>query len=1005
MIEFIKVPPCGRRILTMKLEPYYEDPAVTRVRTERDRAYYLPASNAEKAEKGRSDRMTLLNGQWKFAYFAGPFDLREEMLQPGYDDGDMDIIPVPSVWQMHGYDHHQYTNVRYPFPYDPPRVPLENPCGLYRRTFQIGPETHGMRHYLNFEGVDSCLYLWINGKFAGYDTVSHSTGEFDVTDFVHPGENSLCAVVLKWCAGSYLEDQDKLRMSGIFRDVYLLHRPQNHIRDYRVTTHLTDSGAQISAAFEFCGKPQTVRVRLLDADGNLLQTAEGMSGVCFSLKSPVLWSAENPYLYRMTFETDGEAISERVGVRELAVKNAVVYLNGSPIKIKGVNRHDSDPVTGFAVTREQMETDLKLMKQANINAIRTSHYPNAPVFPQLCDQYGFYLIAEADVESHGTTEIYPPTFRNINLLADDRRFAAATLDRMKRNVTRDKNRPSVLIWSLGNEAGYGTNFIAAAKWAKEYDGTRLIHYQSIHEPGRDTSHIDMESSMYPSLESVKEKLSVPRKKPYIMCEYSHAMGNGPGDLEDYWSLIYRNPAFLGGCVWEWCDHAVQDGTAPDGRKRFLYGGDFGDFPNDGNFCVDGLVPPDRKFSDSLREYKNVLRPVRIFRGEKPGWYLLKNCLDFANLKDFADIFWSVTNCRGETETEIASGRLESPDIPAHGSLEFDLHPEIPGKGITLIRFSSRQKHDLPYAPKGYELGFDQFVLGGSYTADLPEPEAGTVSVSEDETGYTLKSANFTCRFSKLKGTFTSMERNGRPCFEKPMEYNIWRAPTDNDRNIKAQWKEAGYDRAAVRVYHTEAQSLPGRAVVNCEFALEPLFRQKIMTVNARYTVWADGTVEADLGAVRDRAFPFLPRFGVRLFLPNSFREATYFGFGPDESYIDKHRACRLGLFRNTVDGLFTDYIRPQESGSRWNCSYLRLAGGGDTLRVTGRGFCFNASRYTQEELERRAHNFELKPCGCTVLCIDGAQSGVGSNSCGPQLSQEYRLDAEVLSCRFTLRWN
>ncbi len=992
----------------MKLTPYFEDPEITRVNTEDDRAYYIPYSAAEKALGGsgkKSDRVTLLNGNWKFSYFPALHHLREEMLEPGYGESGMDTIPVPSVWQMHGCDHHQYTNDQYPFPYDPPYVPQENPCGLYRTVFTIGKDVAGMCHYLNFEGVDSCLYLWINGRFAGYDTVSHSTGEFDVTNFVHEGQNLLCAVVLKWCAGSYLEDQDKLRMSGIFRDVYLLHRPQEHIRDYRVKTHLLYGGkAEIAVSFEFVGNPQTVHCTLYDADGHLLQREECRESVRFTVDRPVLWSAESPNLYRLVFETDHEAIAERVGLRELTVKNAVVYLNGVPIKLKGVNRHDSDPVNGYAVTVEQMVTDLKMMKQANINAIRTSHYPNAPVFPQLCDEYGFYLVAESDLESHGCVYNYPDDYRNINLIADDGRFAGATLDRIRRNAMRDKNRPCVLLWSLGNEAGYGKNFIAAAKWLKGYDDTRLIHYEhSIHNPGRDLSNIDVESNMYEPLESVEKKLQAPREKPYMLCEYCHSMGNGPGDLEDYWKLIYRYPAFLGGFVWEWCDHAVQDGVAADGRKRFLYGGDFGDFPNAGNFCIDGLVPPDRTFSDSLREYRNVLRPARVFRTENPFRFSVKNCLDFTNLKDALDIAWDVVTCSGEQEKTVASGKLEKPDVPPHESREFELGFSIPAEGITTIRFSLRLRSGSPLVPKGYEAGFDQFVLGGKYRPAAARHAAGPVDIAESETEITLKSECFAYRFSKIGGAFTSMVRNGRSYLEKPMEYNIWRAPTDNDRFIKTKWKSAGIDRALVRVYRVEAEHTSGCAVINCVFALEPIYRQKILTVRAKYAVWADGSVDVDLQAEKDPGFPFLPRFGVRLFLPQSYGQVTYFGYGPDESYVDKHRACRLGLFRNTVDGLFTDYIRPQENGSHWNCSFLKLQGDEGSVSVTGDGFCFNASHYTQEELESKAHNFELEPCGSTVLCVDGAQSGIGSNSCGPELAPQYRLKEEALSYHFTFR--
>lgn len=992
----------------MKL-PYYENAEVTRVNTEEDRAYYIPYSSAAKALAGSgkdSDRLSLLNGNWKFSYLPSPDELKEEMLQPEYGgEGKMGTIPVPSVWQMHGYDHHQYTNTKYPYPFDPPYVPADDPCGLYRTHFSAAGRKPGERLYLNFEGVDSCLFLWINGKFTGYDTVSHSTGEFDVTDFVQEGDNLLTAVVLKWCSGSYLEDQDKLRMTGIFRDVYLLRRPENHIRDYRVKTALLNGGnAEITVEPDFAGNPQTVHAALYDGEGKLLQKTDGNGEIRFLLGSPKLWSAETPYLYRLTLETEGEAIAEEVGVRETSVRGAVFYLNGKPVKFKGVNRHDSDPVAGYAVTREMMEKDLRMMKQANINAIRTSHYPNAPIFPQLCDEYGFYLIAESDVESHGCIDQYPTDYANYNQLAEDPQYAAAVLDRVHRNVERDKNRPSVLLWSLGNESGLGRNFSAAAKWAFDRDPTRLIHYESASRyPDLDASCIGVESEMYPTRESIAKKLSVKRTQPYMLCEYCHSMGNGPGDLEEYWQMIYHNPAFLGGFVWEWCDHAVQDGVAPDGRKRFLYGGDFGDFPNDCNFCVDGLVSPDRKFTDSLREYKNVLRPARILQTDSPQRFAVVNCLDFANLKDVADILWAVTSCTGDTETVLASGAVASPDVPPHEMREFELGAPIPEEqGLVLVRFTVRQKKDRPWASRGYPLGFDQFVLGGRYEPGIDCRKPGPVEVQESDTEIVLEAGKFTFRFSKRKGVLTSLLRGGEPVLRRPMEYNIWRAPTDNDRFIAAKWKEAGFDRALVHVYRSEVRENRGSASVAFDLAFGPLSRQKIMTIRAEYTVWPDGTMDTELRALKDRRFPELPRFGMRLFLPRSYENVSYFGYGPDESYVDKHRACRLGQFTGRVSSMFTDYIRPQETGSHWDCSRVTLSGPDGSVAAFGNGFCFSALPYTEEELAKEAHNFELIPCGDTVLCLDAAQEGIGSNSCGPVLDRQYRLDQEALSFRFTL---
>lgn len=990
----------------MVLQPYYSDPAITHVNTQASRAYYIPFSTAKNAisrQKEESDRVTLLNGNWKFSYFPNQYEMDEKMLLPEYDDSQMDELPVPSVWQMYGYDHHQYTNYQYPFPFDPPYIPLENPCGLYRTSFYLKQGQESMRHYLNFEGVDSCLYLWVNGSFVGYDTVSHCTSEFDVTDFICNGENKLCVVVLKWCAGSYLEDQDKFRMSGIFRDVYLLHRPQEHLRDYTVNTRINSNTAEISAKFGFLAKPQLVKCHLLDKNGTLLQSGCAQDEIRFSLKDPVFWNAENPYLYTLVLETQDEAIAERIGVREIKIEDAVLYVNGIPIKLKGVNRHDSDPVTGYTISRKQMLNDLRLMKQANINAIRTSHYPNAPLFPQLCDEYGFYLIAESDVESHGSACVYPGDYKNINLLADDTRFAASTLDRVQRNVIRDKNRPSVIFWSLGNEAGYGENFIAAAAWVKSYDPTRLVHYEGCtQDSGRDMSSIDVESHMYPACDEIEKSLRQFRTKPYLLCEFSHAMGNGPGDLEEYFELIYRYPSFTGGFVWEWCDHAVQDGLTQEGKKRFLYGGDFGDFPNFGNFCVDGLVFPDREFSSSLREYKNVLRPVRISHIAGTNRFTVKNCLDFTDLQEYS-IRYTITNCKNGRETVIGSGMLKEIHLEPWQTCEVELPITVPTEGLSLIKFTTQRKISQPFITTDMELGFDQFVLGGEYVSNPCVTEGkGEISVNETETEILLTGGTFAYRFSKLKGVFTNMVFHNHELFVKPMEYNIWRAPTDNDREIKRQWNEAGFCRATVRVYEVSTEHKKGCVIVNCLLSLAPLYLQRILTVHARYEVREDGTVVVSLHAEKDSRYPFLPRFGVRIFLPQDYENAEYVGYGPDESYVDKHQACWMGFFKNTVSGLFTDYIRPQENGSHFGCSYLKLDDDKHALVLTGKEFCFNASHYMQEELEQKAHNFELNPSKCTVLCIDGAQSGIGSNSCGPELAKKYRLDGDQLSLQFAL---
>ncbi len=536
----------------MIVPKYYEDLSVLHKNTMPDRAYYIPASERMDVlleEREKSDRFVLLSGQWRFRYFDSIYEAKEEFWQEGFDPEGFDLVTVPGVWQNYGFDRHQYTNTRYPFPMDPPYVPHNNPCGAYVRTFSYKKDTLAPRAFLNFEGVDSCFYVWVNGSFTGYSQVSHSTSEFEVTDLLREGDNTLAVLVLKWCDGSYLEDQDKFRMSGIFRDVYLLRRPGEGIFDYFVKAGPAADGrtGEVEISFSYLDKAVDTKVSLYDREGRLAAQGQAEAGhAAFRIENARLWNAEEPYLYTLVLETAQEVIMDQVGIREIHTRDGVLYLNGVKVKFHGTNRHDSDPVTGFTISREQLMTDLRLMKEHNINAIRTSHYPNAPWCYQLYDRLGFYVIDEADNESHGTADIYLEgadwemrSKRWNEAIADNPAFTEATLDRTRRCVERDKNRPSVVIWSMGNECAYGCTFEEALKWTKQYDDTRLTHYESCRYVSDrrqyDYSNIDLHSRMYPALQEIHDYFAQDGTKPYVMCEFCHAMGNGPGDLEDYFS--------------------------------------------------------------------------------------------------------------------------------------------------------------------------------------------------------------------------------------------------------------------------------------------------------------------------------------------------------------------------------------------------------------------------------------------------------------------------------------
>lgn len=1004
----------------MNLPKYYENTEITSVNAAQDRAYFIPFAEgcARNQVREDSDRFQLLNGDWKFKLFDNIIAVDDCFIRTDFSGEDFDTLKVPSVWQMNGYDSNQYTNTCYPIPYDPPYVPFHNPCGAYFTWFEVAPEKDGYRKYLNFEGVDSCAYVFLNGVFVGFHKVSHSTCEYDITDFVHAGRNKLAVLVMKWCDGTYLEDQDKLRMSGIFRDVYVLYRPQNHITDYFVTEKLSDdyTRAMLRVRIDFLNHMEGVKYALLDRDKTIAAGTSDDGSIVITVDHPALWNAENPCLYTLKLTSCGETITEKVGFRDIKTVNGVVLVNGMNIKMKGVNRHDSDPYTGYTISVEQMKRDLSLMKQNNINAIRTSHYPNAPIFTRLCDEYGFYVIAEADVEAHGGINTYGATYNEIGKLSISPVFTNAILRRVQKAVIRDQNRPCIIFWSLGNESGYGENFVDAAKWVKKYDPTRLIHYEStVHPyPGKspDLSVIDVHSTMYASREYIKEyfeKQSAPlnaaneqRKIPYVQCEFCHAMGNSPGDIEDYFEQVYYYDGFVGGFIWEWCDHAVYSGKAENGRSKFLYGGDFGDFPNDKNFCVDGLVFPDRTPSTGLLEYKNVIRPARVqVKNMTEREFLIRNCLDFTNLKDAITMAYEITR-NGEM---VGKGSVTGLDIKPHHTATVKIPFEMPHDGRCFLRFISLQKQDAPFVAAGSPLGFDQIELPvqGVFFTKQEDHHAQKITVSEDSIDIRVSGSSFSYTFSKPDGVFTKLTRSKCEFIDKPIEYNIWRAPTDNDRYLRKEWEAAGYDRALVKVYETDVTQIDGAAVISCKLSLTPIFIQPILHADAEYKITSDGAISVSVKVIKDHEMPSLPRFGVRLFLPKCFDHVSYFGYGPHESYVDKHRASYMGLFESDAASQYVDYIKPQENGSHYGCEYIKISGKAEALTIFAeKPFMFNVSPYTQEELATKKHDFELEESGDVVLCIDYKQNGIGSNSCGPELLEKYRFDEDQFDFAFSI---
>ena len=1001
---------------------YYENLSVLHENTMPARAYFIPASKRMDnlvEHREESDRMQLLNGTWKFQYFNSIYDIQDSFFEKNYDTENFDEIQVPSVWQMAGYDTHQYTNIRYPFPFDPPYVPQDIPCGAYVHNFEYSRDEKASKAFLNFEGVDSCFYVWINGSYVGYSQVSHMTSEFDITDLLRDGENSIAVLVMKWCDGSYLEDQDKFRMSGIFRDVYILKRPKQAISDYHIKTRIEDMLAKVEIEMKFYS-PLNVKISIEDRNGAVValgSIAEEGTAV-LEIASPELWNTENPYLYKLILETENEVIVDHIALRKIEIKDQVIYLNGQKIKFRGVNRHDSDPVTGFTIGLEQLTTDLTLMKQHNFNAIRSSHYPNAPFFYEMCDKYGFMVIDEADIEAHGPFMIYRKEDTDYNRfkrwnekIADDPVWEEAIVDRVKLMVERDKNRFCIVMWSMGNESAYGCNFEKALEWTKNFDPDRITQYESAryrnYDETYDYSNLDVYSRMYPALSEIQEYLDKDGSKPFLLVEYCHSMGNGPGDFEDYFQMIQDNDKMCGGFVWEWCDHAIAHGTAENGKTIYAYGGDHGEEIHDGNFCMDGLVYPDRTVHTGLLEYKNVYRPARVISYDKEsGELVLHNYMDFDDLKDYVKISYELT----QDGLVISKGKLPEVSAAPHSEGKINLKINVPESGKCYLKFIYHLKKELPLLDEDHILGFDEIeVSKDGAKCKLAEKWLqktavdSELQVNENDTQIHIKGREFAYTIDKRTALFTEMKFAGREYLNHPMELNIWRAPTDNDMYIKSEWKKAHYDKAYTRAYTTEVVQGKHGVKITSHASVVAETVQKILDVTITWKIEAAGKIDADIAVTKDDEFPDLPRFGVRMFLDKKLSAARYFGMGPQESYCDKHQAASHGLYQANVDDLHEDYICPQENGSHYDCEYVELNNSRYGIVVSAENaFSFNASYYTQEELEKKTHNYELTESDSVVFCVDYALNGIGSNSCGPVVLDQYRFDDVLFRFQFTL---
>ena len=747
----------------MMIPRYYEDLSILHDNTMPMRSYYIPASqkmNTLIEHREDSDRFQLLNGVWKFQYYKSVYDLKEAFYRTSFNTKDFDDITVPGVWQIAGYDSPQYTNIRYPFPFDPPYLPQDIPCGAYVRKFTYHENIDAPKIYLNFEGVDSCFFVWLNGKYTGYSQVPHATAEFDVTEFLKEGENTIAVLVLKWCDGSYLEDQDKFRMNGIFRDVYLLKRPERAIWDYHITTQIKENTAKIklNVTFDF-SIPVSVTIEDQARAVVVTGTISDDGSIEFKIPNPTLWNTEHPYLYTLTLQSSYETIVDYIAFRTIEIRDKVIYFNGQKIKFRGVNRHDSDPETSFTVSVPQIKKDLSLMKQHNFNSIRSSHYPNAPYFYQMCDLYGFMVIEEADIEAHGPYMLYRKEDTDYNRfkrwnekIADDPIWEESILDRVQHMVQRDKNRFCIVMWSMGNESAYGCNFEKALRWTKKFDPCRLTQYESAryrnYDVTYDYSNLDLYSRMYPAMNEIEEYLEEDGSKPFLLVEYCHSMGNGPGDLEDYFQLIQKDDRMCGGFVWEWCDHAIAHGKTESGKTIYYYGGDHDEELHNGNFCMDGLVFPDRTPHTGILEYKNVYRPVRVVSyDQETGKLVLHNYLDFDDLKDYLDIRFEVIK---DGLSTVQKGKLSPFSVMPHTDGVTELNVTIPSKGKIYLKLIYRLKKETPFLKKNFILGFDEILLkneDGRNQMALSwlekTDQVKEIRVHETDTEVTINSKDFT----------------------------------------------------------------------------------------------------------------------------------------------------------------------------------------------------------------------------------------------------------------------
>jgi len=993
-----------------------------------------------------------LNGEWDFHLAHKPEDVSAEFIAPAFDPRGHDSwmkMPVPGNWTLHDtFDKPHYTNVNMPFPDEPPRVPDNNPTGCYRTILNLPASWSDRRIVLHFGGAESVLYVYVNGTPVGMSKDSRLPSEFDITSFVTIGQkNIVSAVVVKYSDASFIEDQDQWWMGGLHREVYAYSTAPVFLSDLFAVGNLEnnyrDGRLKLTAKLGFVGEPEEnwkIEAQLYDHKGKATfrkplhaVVPVGAKGSWprmqaefdQAIKKPLLWSADIPNLYRLVvtlMHPNGkvvESTSTRIGFRSIEVRDRMLLINGKRVLIKGVNRHDHHDTKGKALDRETMRLDALTMKRFNVNAVRTSHYPNDPHWLDLCDEFGFYVIDEANLESHAY----------YHQICRSPRYASAFLERAVRMVERDKNHPCVMLWSLGNESGYGPNHDAMAGWIRGYDSSRPLHYEPgiwlqgvAKQPAKEIYDVgyrvtDIVCPMYPSIETIinwaTDKKHPDRKRPLIMCEYSHAMGNSNGSLADYWDAFEKYPGLQGGFIWEWIDHGLKQKTS-DGRAYWAYGGDFGDQPNDLNFVCDGVVWPDRTPHPGFFEFKHLAQPVKAV-----GYNLKTGVLEIRNKQDFATLDW----IRSEWELKVsgkivARGKLPALRTAPHKSEKLKLKvPTLtlePGQEAFLsFSFSSAQK--TSWCEAGHIIGWDQIALPlkrRKIVQARNKPAPWPLEIQESKTALTIGNATLKLAVSIASGLIESLKFKGHDLLVSGPQLQLWRAPTDND-GIKGwkqpwkplgKWREQGLDHLTLKVVSTQAvPQRDGSVRLMVEHIASCAASKKAVRYQQTFTLSPEGRILAENVFTVDKALPDLPRLGVVLTLKPGFEKLTWFGRGPAENYWDRKRGTLVNLYESTVTGQYVPYIVPQEHGNHTDVRWLSLENGKAGIRVTAQGVLeFTASHYTARDLYAAHHTYDLTPRPETILSLDYHQRGLGTGSCGPDTLPKYQLGPGTYRFAYTI---